>query len=157
MDERRVKIVSERTEAGEELVIRVEGGGWFSSRKTELRASAWGLVATGDLGQHKRSILRIEWARLTELHYAPSGRGAVAGLYAREGLWCSRCVLPRVGEAEAETVIAAIAAKFPRYQAGVQTTQPSAVAEIVAARPFVRPGWWPSRRDGAVATSIGPA
>lgn len=86
---------------------------WPRRRSTVLCVDDLGLTATGNFGAVRRGTLHLPWSRVQELHYAPGGNGEIGGLYAREGAWCSRCLLPGLAEPQADDVIAVVASRYP--------------------------------------------
>ncbi len=156
MNERRTKIALERIGGSQEMIFRAESRRWLKAHTSELRIGDWGLEATGDLGGYKRGMLRLPWARVAELHYGPADRGAIEGLYAREGEWCSRCVLPWVSESQAEEIIGIIAERHPRLAIGRESALETAVGEAMVHRTHVQRGWlpMPGRRSVAVAAPL---
>ena len=108
--------------------------GMLWTRRTELRVNEEGLTATGDLGGPRPGFLRLPWNKVRELHFGPGGGGEIGGLYVREGAWCSRCILPRLTEAQAAEVIAVISQRYPSMllsvsrNANVSVTWPASVS-----------------------------
>ncbi len=79
------------------------------------------------------------------------------GLYACEGDWCSRCVLPWISEAQAEETIATIAASFPNLAIRPESALAVAVGEMSAQKALATREWlpWLGRRGVAVAAPSG--
>ena len=158
MNEQRTKIAWKHTERTGEIVFQVESKRWLKAHVTELRVGDLGLEATGDLGGYTRGTMRLSWTQVTELHYGPAGGGAIDGLYAREGEWCSRCVLPWVSEAQAEEVITAIAMRYPRMAKMPESALEIAIGGTVEHQAALsRRGWLPvlGHRGVAVAAPLG--
>lgn len=86
---------------------------WLQGRGTMLRVTSDELFAEGNLGRLFSTSVRIPAADISSIYFYMSGEGDDSGLYVRHG-WSSTRVLPCLTEEQADTIVDAIAAKFPQ-------------------------------------------
>jgi hypothetical protein len=81
-------------------------------RETKLRVTNEELAAEGNLGRIFLTRYRIATADLSSIRYDDGGDGGIGGLYIWHG-WTSACVLPGVSREQADSIVDAIARRFP--------------------------------------------
>lgn len=80
---------------------------------SKLTVTANELSATGYLGSSSYETVRLPWSEIKGLEFVHSSEDSPSGLYARQGLWTTRCILPDINERQTVEVIGAIYRRFP--------------------------------------------
>ncbi len=81
-------------------------------RETRLRVTSEELAAEGNLGRIFSTRFRIAAADLSSIRFDDGGEGGTGGLYVWHG-WSCACILPGVSREQADSIVDAIARKFP--------------------------------------------
>jgi hypothetical protein len=102
---------------------------WLNTNVTKLYVTDTILVARGNLGHGFQNERRIPTEELKSFTYLATGaEGEVPGLYAIHA-WTRTCLMPRLTEAEAKSIINTISRKFPHLEQGQLTRMASVHAE----------------------------
>ena len=90
---------------------------WIQGGETKLRVTREGLFAEGNLGQLFSTSTTLAIEDVSSIgFYDGGGDGGIYGLYTRHG-WKFTPVLPCLSQEQTETVVDAIAKKFPEIPA----------------------------------------
>ncbi len=100
---------------------------WLHSPVTRLFVSETELLARGNLGFSYSDTRKVKTEELKSISFFQGAHNEPAGLYAYHG-WTKTCLIPRLTQAEANAIIAAIQRKFPYIEHGHEI----AMAEIHA-------------------------
>jgi len=85
---------------------------WIQGRETKLRVTSEELAAKGNLSRIFTTNFQVAAADLSSIRYDDGGDGGFAGLYVWRG-WTCTCVLPGVSREQADSIVDAIARRFP--------------------------------------------
>jgi hypothetical protein len=86
---------------------------WRQGGKTTLRVTSDEFLAGGNLGNLLSTEQRVATKEVKAMRYDMGGDSGPTGLYVQIGKWNWRCVFPKISEEQTQTVIDAIAKKFP--------------------------------------------
>jgi len=81
-------------------------------REITLRVESGGLAAKGNMDRLFSTTFELAAADITKIRYYTGGEGGAGGLYVWYG-WANACVLPGISSDQADSIVEAIARRFP--------------------------------------------